>query len=129
MNNNKGAFDMHDNQNFNQSQVTENGLIEDQIVFLTLPTLNLIYQQNNPTDLLGLYTFYYKTAKHQKTNQPWATQKFTMNALNWGRQRLEKAQEKLIELRLIDKISRRDQKGDITMINCKTLKRRNYHGR
>jgi hypothetical protein len=80
-------------------------------IVLSKPTLDLFLRQENPSDLIALYTFYYYTAKWQKTNQPWATKKYCMKSLKWGQQRVDNARKKLTELGLIEAIEKRNDKG------------------
>jgi len=91
--------------------IDNDGLVEDQLIIFTQSTLDLIFAQKNPAELHGLYTFYLRQAKRQKTNQPWATDQFTRQGLNWGRDKLEKVQDQLMELGLIQKVKRRNEKG------------------
>jgi hypothetical protein len=70
-----------------------------------------LLQFENPLDLIGLYNFYYYTAKYQKTNQPRATDTFCQNGLKIGKERFFKAKKTLLELGLIEKIQPKNEKG------------------
>ena len=47
----------------------EQNFIENELVILSKQTLDLFLSQENCSDLISVYTFYYYTAKWQKTNQ------------------------------------------------------------
>lgn len=53
---------------------------------------------------LALYLFYYRHAKIQKTNQPWATIPFCMKGLGWGRDKVISARNSLKSIGLIQDI-------------------------
>ncbi|RKY68395.1 MAG: hypothetical protein DRP97_06355 [Candidatus Latescibacterota bacterium] len=89
------------------------GFIENNLQIISKQTMDLLLKQNNPSDVIGLYLFYYYTAKWQETNQPKATPNFCMKALKWGELRFYKADNTLRSLSLIKKIASKDQKGRI----------------
>ena len=88
--------------------------LEDKLCIISLPTIDLLLREENGSDLISLYMFYYATAKKQKTNQPYATNNFAKKGLRIGQQRFTKADKKLRELGLINRIVRRDKQGKIT---------------
>jgi hypothetical protein len=93
----------------------EQNFIENELVILTKATLDHFLHEKNPADLIALYTFYYYTAKWQKTNQPKATTNYAMKGLHWGEKRLMKVKKQLINFGLIEDIKTRDIKtGEIT---------------
>ena len=57
---------------------------------LSKQTLDLFLKQKNLADLIGLYCFYYYTAKWQQTNQPKATTGYAAKGLKWGIQKIQK---------------------------------------
>jgi len=91
----------------------EQNFIEDNIQILSKQTMDLLLKQDNPADLIGLYMFYYYTAKWQKTNQAKATTKYTAQGLQWGVGKLRAKKQKLIELGLIEEITRKGKDGKI----------------
>lgn len=80
----------------------ENNFIENEIMILTKQTLDIFLQQENPSELISLYTFYYYTAKWQKTNQPKCTTEYVSKVLHWSRTKVTKVKKQLIELGLIE---------------------------
>ncbi len=92
----------------------EQEFIENELVILTKATLDRFLKEENPADLIALYTFFYYTAKWQKTNIVKATSNYVKTGLSWGIDRLRKAELKLIDLGLIEKLSRKGKDGKIT---------------
>lgn len=76
--------------------------IENELVILTKATIDVFLKQENSAELIALYTFYYYTAKWQKTNQPKCTTDYVSKGLNWNRHKVIKIKKKLIELGLIE---------------------------
>jgi len=87
--------------------------LEDQLIILTKPILDLFLKHDNPSDLIALYTFYYYTAKWQKTNQPKCTDEYVQNGLHWSYGRLRKTKKILMELKLIEQIINKNNNGKI----------------
>ena len=92
----------------------EQNFIENEIVFLTKPTLDRFLKEENPGDLIALYTFFYYTAKWQQTNIVKATSGYVKKGLKWGIVRLTNTEKTLIDMGFIQKIKRRDKNGKIT---------------
>lgn len=92
----------------------EQEFIENELIILTKATIDKFLKEENPADLIALYTFFYYTAKWQKTNIVKATQGYVKRGLGWGIDRLNKSEKKLCELGLIEKIQRRNSKGSVT---------------
>lgn len=90
----------------------EQDFIENELIIVTKATLDKFLKEENPADLIALYIFFYYTAKWQKTNIVKATSVYVKTGLSWGVDRLNKAQNKLIELGLIEKVTRKS-KGKI----------------
>jgi len=78
-------------------------------IVLKKTTLDLLLQQDHPSDLIGLYTFYYYTAKWQETNQPKCTNPYIMKGLKWTKTKLLNRKKILISLGLIEKVTTHDQ--------------------
>lgn len=87
--------------------------IENQLVILTKQTLDIFLKQDNPGDLIALYTFYYYTAKWQETNQPKCTTSYVANGLHWSENKVRKAKKQLIEFGLIEDVQARDNSNKI----------------
>ena len=91
----------------------EQEFIENELIIVTKQTLDKFLKEDNPADLISLYIFFYYTARWQKTNIIKATQNYVKKGLGWGIDRLNKSEDKLINLGLIEKITRRDNKGKV----------------
>ena len=85
--------------------------IENEITILSKQTLDAFWKQKNPAELIGLYCFYYYTAKWQKTNQPKATIAYCAKTLKWGMNKTRKNKQKLIDLNLIEDVRHIDKKS------------------
>lgn len=92
--------------------------IENQLVILTKQTLDIFLKQENPSELIALYTFYYYTAKWQATNQPKCTTDYVAKALHWNRNKVSKVKKQLLEFGLIE---------DVRTIDSKTKKVTGYY--
>jgi hypothetical protein len=90
-------------------------------IVLSKHLLDILLKQNSPSDLIGLYTFYYYTAKWQETNQPWAVDDYCRKCLHWGDDRFKNAQQQLIKLGLIKRIRDTDEKGRVIKWFIKVL--------
>jgi hypothetical protein len=86
----------------------------DEPIVLSKALLDLLLEQENPSELISLYTFYYYTAKWQRTDKPKVTTHYTMKGLGIGYDRLHRAQQVLVTLGLIEKFSRKGNDGKIT---------------
>ena len=58
------------------------------------------------SNVLALYTFYIYHAQKQKTNQPLATDDFTSNGLNWGREKVKRIKRILKDLKVIEVVQK-----------------------
>lgn len=85
----------------------EQNFIENELIILTKQTLDILLQEENCSDLISLYTFYYYTSKWQKTNQPYCTDSYCQKGLHWGYDKFIKAKKKLFELKLIEQVINR----------------------
>lgn len=84
--------------------------LENQLVILSKQTIDKFLEYKNASDLIGLYTFYYYTAKWQKTNQPKCTLKYICKGLSWGKDKVIKTRKILEKIGLIQQIKRIDNK-------------------
>lgn len=96
-----------------EEKFNDNGFIENNFIILTKPTLDIFLKEDNPADLIALYTFYYYTAKWQKTNQAYCTDGYTQKGLKWGYDKFLKAKKKLLDFGLIEQIVNRKDNGKI----------------
>lgn len=87
----------------NQSEKVKYNVQEEPIV-LSKALLDMLLKQDNPANLIALYTFYYYTAKWQKTNQPRATNTYVAEGLNWGYEKVRDVKTKLKDLHLIEDV-------------------------
>jgi len=91
----------------------DQNFIENSLVILSKGTIDLFLEQPNPGDLIALYTFYYYTAKWQKTNRPKSTTAYTATGLKKGVDWVRKNKKALIELGLIENHLEKDERGKI----------------
>lgn len=73
-------------------------------IVLSKGLIDRILNRPHASDLIGLYVFYYYTAKWQKTNQPKASTSYVANGLGWGTQKVAQRKRDLIEMELIESI-------------------------
>ena len=76
--------------------------IENSLIILTKQTLDIFLRQENPSELIALYTFYYYTAKWQQTNRPKCTTGYVAKALHWGIKKTQKIKKQLLEFGLVE---------------------------
>jgi len=81
--------------------------INQEPIVLSKQTLDILLKskQKEKGDPIVLYTFYYYTAKWQKTNQPKATIDYVRTGLGWSAARVRKAKKILVQLNLIKDIN------------------------
>lgn len=76
--------------------------ISNDLFILNKHTIDRLFSSEFPSDCLGLYCFYYKTAKWQKTNQVKANNEYVKKCLHWGADKIQKIKEELKKLGLIE---------------------------
>ena len=91
----------------------EQNFIENELIIFTKQTYDAFLKSENPAELIALYSFYYYTAKWQKTNQPKCTTNYTANGLKWSESKIRKFKKELIDLGLIEDIALRDEHNKI----------------
>ena len=91
----------------------EQNFIENELIILTKQTYDAFLKSDNPAELIALYSFYYYTAKWQKTNQPKCTTGYTANGLKWSESKIRKFKKELIDLGLIEDVAIRDERNKI----------------
>jgi hypothetical protein len=89
------------------------GSIEDHLIGITKPTIDILLKMENPSDCMALYTFYAYTRKWQRNNAIYATSEYAMKAMGWGRERFAKAKSQLKEQGFIEDIQRKDAGGKV----------------
>lgn len=89
------------------------GSIEDHLIGITKPTIDILLKMENPSDCMALYTFYAYTRKWQKNNAVYATSDYAMKAMAWGRERFSKAKSQLKDAGFIEDIQRKDATGKV----------------
>jgi hypothetical protein len=78
--------------------------IADTLVIIPKMVFDKLLKEDNSGELIALYSFYYYTAKWQKTNQAKCTNSYCMKALGIGETVLLRAKKKLEEIGLIEKV-------------------------
>lgn len=91
----------------------EQNFIENELIIFTKQTYDAFLKSDNPAELIALYSFYYYTAKWQKTNQPKCTTGYAANGLKWSESKIRKFKKELIDLGLIEDIALRDEHNKI----------------
>ena len=94
--------------------MSEQNFLENQIIILTKQTLDVFLQQKNPMELIGVYSFYYYTAKWQKTNQIKCTTGYVAKGLSIGEAKVRAVKKQLIDLGLIEDVQSKDENNRIT---------------
>jgi hypothetical protein len=78
-------------------------------IVLSKALFDLLLKQEHFSELIALYSFYYYTAKWQKTNTPRAVNTYVSQALNWSTDKISKYKRILISLGLIENIVRKNE--------------------
>ena len=93
--------------------MNKQNFIENSLIILTKQTLDKFLEQDNPADLMALYTFYYYTAKWQGTNKPKCSTAYVANGLHWSENKVRKMKKQLIEFGLIGDVRTMDESNKI----------------
>jgi hypothetical protein len=102
---------------FNDSLKKNNTVIFSELeepVVLSKILFDILLKESGYSNLIGLYCFYYYTAKWQRTTQPKATIKYVAKGVGWGEDKVTMVKGRLKELGLIEDIVRRNAHGKIT---------------
>ena len=83
-------------------------------VVISKHTLDVLLKQDKPGDLIALYTFYYYTAKWQRTNQTRCTTGYVAKGLGWTEERVRSRKKILVGLGLIQDVVARNEINKIT---------------
>ena len=97
--------------------------IANSLLIFPKSLFDILLKQENPTELIALYSFYYYTAKWQRTNQIKATNQFCQNGLKMGERTFLKAKKTLLKLGLIEKLKYSNSKDQGWYIKVKYIKR------
>ncbi len=81
--------------------------IADELLILDKRTIDKLFQTDDPMACVGLYIFYYKTAKWQKTNRIKASDAYVKQCLKIGTDKLRKIKTMLKEKGLIQVVQGR----------------------
>ena len=92
----------------------EHEFIDNCLVILPKHTMDIFLKEDNPAELIALYSFYYYTAKWQGTNQPKCTVSYAAKGLHWGERKVNKINKRLKEIGLIESIKLKSQEGKIS---------------
>lgn len=76
--------------------------------------IDILLKEENPSELIALYMFYYCTAKWQKSNQSKAITSYAASSLKLSIPTIQKNKKILIRLNLIEDIINRDNASKIT---------------
>lgn len=76
--------------------------IADNLLILPRYTIDQLFALEEPSDVVALYIFYYKTAKWQKTSKIKANNTYIMKSLKWGEHKVNKNKKILKELGLVE---------------------------
>lgn len=82
---------------------------EQEPIVLSKALIDKLLKSDNFAELLALYTFYYYTAKWQKTNQPYATTKYVAKGLKWGEDKVRKYKKQLKSLGLVEDVQLKNE--------------------
>ena len=88
--------------------------INNEPLVISKSIIDILLEEENPGELIALYTFYYYTAKWQKTNQPKATTSYAATGLKLSIPKIRKNKKILIQLNLIENVVNRDNTSKIT---------------
>lgn len=69
--------------------------IADKLFIMNVATVERLFALG--ADEFLLYSFYYKTAKWQKSTEVWANNEYVMKCLGWGLKKVKAVKESLIK--------------------------------
>lgn len=88
--------------------------VNEEPIVISKVTMDLLMKEKNFSDLLGLYCFYYYTAKWQNNNQVFALNSYSAKKLHCSDRKIKRLRKTLIDLGLIKSITTKDSDGTIT---------------
>lgn len=77
---------------------------EDEPIVFSKSLLDQFLDQPHAAELFLLYSYYYYTAKWQKTNRPWATNLYVAQRLGWNKRKVMRYRVQLRKMGLIKNI-------------------------
>jgi hypothetical protein len=83
--------------------------IADELIIIPKIIIDEFLKFKNPSELIALYSFYYYTAKWQKTNQPKCTTIYASNGLHWNKDKIIKVKNQLKAIGLVNDFKQIDQ--------------------
>lgn len=87
--------------------------VADDLLVVNKATIERLFQEEN-TDVLVLYIFYYKTAKWQKHNPIKANDEYCRKCLHWGLDKLKAIKKRLKDMELIEVEKRFNEKHQLS---------------
>lgn len=78
------------------------------VINVTKTTLDRLFKEDKPDQLIALYLFYCYTSAWQDTLQIYATTSYTAKAMGWSVQKLQRIKRRLAELGLIQDVKSRN---------------------
>lgn len=102
------------NNDVTGKEINKSECVGDELLIFPKTTYEIILKQENGAELWSLYSFYYYTAKWQKTDCTKATTSYTAKGLGWTEDKVRKHKKQLISLGLIEDMQKRS--GDNTKI-------------
>jgi hypothetical protein len=91
--------------------------LNNEPLVISKSTMDLFLKTEFAGELIGLYSFYYYTAKWQKTNQPRCTTGYAANGLNWTEDKVRKHKKTLVGFGLVSDV----QIGNVYYISVKYI--------
>ncbi len=85
--------------------VNEN--IQEEPIVISKSIQDKFLQDDNYAELIGLYAFYYRHAKRQKTDKPKTTTAYTAKGMKWTEEKVRRIKKILINLGVIEDVTRR----------------------
>jgi hypothetical protein len=96
-----------------ETATVENELLEHLVITHAATGNRLLKEPKNGVHAFTLYNFYALTATNQMTNIIRATDAYCMKGLGWGRDKFHAAKNILLDLRVVETIQRKNEKGRI----------------
>lgn len=78
------------------------GDIADKLFIMNVATVERLFALG--ADEFLLYSFYYKTAKWQKSTEVWATNEYVMKCLGWGLKKVRAVKESLVKNGFVEQV-------------------------
>jgi hypothetical protein len=82
-------------------------------ITVTKYTIDRLLRNEHSSELIALYVFYAYTSNWQKTNQPKCTTNYVAKGLGWSDRKVQMYKKILIDMKLVEDVVRKDDKGKI----------------